>query len=94
MSNLSPRALKIDAAAEYIAVSRSEVYRLKDSDPDFPRPFSYDANGLPRYDRLDLDAWIEKKKQAQADRDLSPEARKRVEEISTEARRKRMLRGA
>lgn len=56
--------LTVKGAAEYLAVSESTIYRLKESGQVGYVPISTSPKQTPgfRFRRQDLDAWIERKK--------------------------------
>ena len=53
-----PREFDVDRAAAYVSLSRSKFLELVDI-ADAPQP--RDFGGCPRWDRRDLDAWVDTK---------------------------------
>lgn len=55
--------LRPEEAAEFLSISRSKIYDLAD-DPEFPNMFHITDN-IAGFDRSDLEAFLEQKKQDQ-----------------------------
>nr|WP_272212711.1 helix-turn-helix domain-containing protein [Marinicella sp. W31]MDC2878621.1 helix-turn-helix domain-containing protein [Marinicella sp. W31] len=55
-----PRLMRVAEVAAYLGVSISKIWRLLRSNPSFPRPIR--MNGTTRWDRLDIDRFIEDSK--------------------------------
>lgn len=55
-----PRLMRVAEVAAYLGVSISKIWRLLKSNPGFPRPIR--MNGTTRWDRLDIDCFIEDSK--------------------------------
>lgn len=59
------RILNAEEAADYIGLSRSQFYAVRDGTKGFPRPFKYNGAGQARYDVRDLDEWLDRQKAEQ-----------------------------
>lgn len=61
---IEPALMTIDDAAEYLAVSKATLYTWRSRRPGFgPRAVKI-GNGLLRFRRVDLDAWISELEEA------------------------------
>ena len=53
--------LKTSEVAERLRITRAALYKLKDRDPTFPRPFMV-GNRAPRFEEAEIEAWIASKR--------------------------------
>lgn len=70
-----PRLLTVDDLAGYLNESRAMTAARAD-DPTFPRPVPDTHNSRPRWDRVAVDAWVDRLVAG-----VSPELQARVDEI-------------
>lgn len=59
---MDTRYLRISDALIYLCVSRTHFWKLRKSDPAFPKPS--EIGGVPIWDRLELDAYLASQKVA------------------------------
>lgn len=62
------RVLYVHEAATYLGIKEPTLHRYRKTDPLFPKPFRYDDGGDPKFDVRDLDLYIERVKQLDAER--------------------------